>query len=239
MGKLILGLVIVIIILIVIVIIRNRKANSVEASNDFVLLSSPSTSTKYLPTVPVNWLEDLEEKYKTQEYNIYDNLYTAICKKLSDSLFNNIEAFKKGEISHGEILNAMTKEQRIFLTVVNFDGQVNNGGVYQFLFNFSHLSEIALESFKIIGIDQLASDYEKVLQEFIKKFDSIQVFYNQFQDTSKKWEERWDAFNKGYVELPSAKIIEKYFYEEQFMQEYQTKIVDFVKKNKSKLLLEE
>lgn len=237
MSKLIIGLVVVIIILIVIGI-RNKKANSIQTSNNFVLLSSPHTSTKYLPTVPVNWLENVLEKYKSEEYKMFDNAYTTISKKLSDKIVD-IDSYKTGEITHAQLLNMMTKEQRIFFTLITFDGQVNNGGVYQFLFNFSHLSEIALESFKIIGADQLSTDYEKVLKEFEKKFDSIQVFYNQFQDTSKKWEERWDAFNKGYTELPSAKIIEKYFYEEKFMQEYQTKIVDFVKKNKSKLMIEE
>lgn len=237
MSKLIIGLIVVIIILIVIGI-RNKKTNSIQTSNDFVLLSSPHTSTKYLPTVPVNWLENVLEKYKNEEYKMYDNAYTTISKKFSDTVFD-IDSYKTGEITHAQLLNMMTKEQRIFFTLTTFDGQVNNGGVYQFLFNFSHLSEIALESFKIIGTEQLATDYEKVLEEFEHKFDSIQVFYNQFQDTSKKWEERWDAFNKGYNELSSTKIIEQYFFEEKFIKEYQAKVVDFVKKNKSRLMIEE
>lgn len=236
--KLIIGLVIVVIAFIIIGI-KNKKASVVTDPVEFVQLSSSQSSSKHLPHVPVNWIEVIEEKYTKQSYDKYNNVHYELSKILCNEVYDRSELFKQGKISHTELLNEMTKEQRIYQTLVNFEGQVNNGGVYQFLFNYPELSIIALEAFKIMGAAKLAKDYEQVLHEYFGKFDTVQDLYTKFQDNSKDWNKRWNAFAEGYKELPSAAMIEEYFYKEDFSKDYQAKIIAFVKQNRKQLMIEE
>ncbi len=238
MIKMIIGLVILVIVFIIIGI-KNKKTDLVANPVEFVQLSSTQSSNKHLPKVSVGWMEELEEKYINQTDNKYDNIYYALSIKLCNEVYDRADLYRQGKMSHTALLHEMTKEQRIYQTLVNFEGQVNNGGVYQFLFNYPELSFIALEAFQIIGADQLAKDYEKVLQEYFGKFNTIQDLYTKFQDNSKEWDKRWNAFAEGYKQLPTAAIIETYFFKEDFSKDYQTKTVAFVKQNRQQLLIEE
>lgn len=238
MIKLIIGLVLVVIAFIIIGI-KNKKNTLIKAPVNFIQLSSAQSSSKHLPVVPMKWIEELDEKYTKQPYDKYDNLHGALSTKLCNGVYDSAELFKQGKISHTELLNEMTKEQRIYQTLVNFEGQVYNGGVYQFLFNYPELSIIALDAFKIIGAEKLSKDYEKVLHEYMGKFNTVQDLYAKFQNNSKDWDKRWNAFTDGYKELPTAAIIETYFYKEDFIKDYQTKVVAFVKQNRKQLMIEE
>jgi len=238
MVKLIIALIIVVIALIIIGI-KNKKADHINAPIEFVQLSSAQSSNKYLPKVSVKWMEELEEKYSKLPYNKYDNIHYAFAIKLCNEVYDSSELYRQGKMSHATLLNEMTKEQRIYQTLINFEGQVNNGGVYQFLFNYPELSIIALDAFQTIGADKLAKDYENVLHEYFGKFNTVQDLYVKFQDNSKEWDKRWNAFAEGYKELPTAAVIETYFYTEDFIKDYQTKTVSFVKQHRRQLMIEE
>lgn len=238
MVKLIIGLAIVIVVFIIIGI-KNKKNELVQTPVEFVQLSSVQSSNKHLPKVPVRWIEELEKKYANQPYNKYDDLHYALSIKLCNEAYDSAELYRQGKMSHTTLLNEMTREQRIYQTLLNFEGQVNNGGVYQFLFNYPELSIIALDAFQIIGADTLAKDYEKVLHEYFGKFNTVQDLYTRFQDNAKEWDKRWNAFSEGYKELPTAAIIERYFYKEDFIKDYHAKMVAFVKQNRSQLMIEE
>ncbi len=211
---------------------RNRAKIYDKAPTDFVLLESSTESMDYLPTVEKNWLSEIELKYSNKEWESYPNEHT----DQSEQLCNKVYKPWKGEISHSEFLNKLTKEQRMYFALINFEAQTNNGGVYQFLFNYPELTIITLEAIKQAKCENLADDYENVLNEFFGKFDTIQELNKQFQDDNKKWDKRWDSFVEGYKELPSADKIEEYFYSDEYQKEYQSKIVQFVKDNTKGLM---
>ena len=77
---------------------------------------------------------------------------------------------------------------------------------------------------------------KKVLQEYFGKFETIQELNKQFQDDSKKWNKRWNSFAEGYKELESTFEIENYFYDEDYVKEFQAKMVEFVKSNRNGLM---
>lgn len=227
----------IILIIIVLIIIgffgfRNKSKVYEKAPNDFVMLESKTESNDYLPIVNKNWLKEIESKYVGKKWESYPNEYT----DQSEKLCNDVYKPWKGEITHSEFLNKMTKEQRMYFALINFESQTNNGGVYQFLFNNSKLSLVTLEAMKVAKMNKLANDYKKVLHEYFGKFETIKELNKQFQDNSKKWDKRWNSFAKGYKELASTFEIENYFYEEEYVKKFQLKMVEFVRENRKGLM---
>ncbi len=199
----------------------------------FVRLESQTESTKHLPLLPENWISEIEQKWNGKEWGIYDNEHYDICEKICNEVYSTNKYWEKNQ-THADFLNELTKEQRIYFTLINFESQVNNGGVYQFLFNNPDLPIIALEGMKEIGMSKLAKDYEIVLKEYFGNFSTIQDLYLKFQNDKSDWNKRAQAFADGYKELPSAEKIEDYFYEESFVKSYQQDLTKYVKANRIK-----
>jgi hypothetical protein len=232
---------IILMILLVIIVIgffwwknKSKKTNQIEAPTEFVMLESKTETTLYIPILEKNWINETHLKYQNKEFVTYPNEYTNLSEKLCNDVYSKSKYWEKNK-SHSSFLNELTKEQRIYFCLINFEAQVNNGGVYQFLFNYPELSIIALESMKVTKMDKLAKDYEIVLNEYFGKFKTIQELNARFQNNKSDWDERWNSFTEGYKELKSAEIIEDYFYNEKFVEEYQMKMNVFVKLNNEKL----
>ncbi|NBB88557.1 MAG: DUF4375 domain-containing protein [Bacteroidetes bacterium] len=198
-----------------------------KAPTDFLVLESDTESTDYLPIVEKNWLDETELKYSNKEWHRYRNEHSEQAKKLCNEVY---DAWK-GEVAHSEFLNKLTKEQRMYFALINFEAQTNNGGVYQFLFNYPELAIVTLEAMKAAELGKLTDDYEKVLNEFFGKFGTIQELKKRFAEENRTWDKRWDSFIEGYKELPTAEKIKGYFYNKDYQKEYQSKIVQFVKDN--------
>ncbi len=212
--------------------LRSKFSVSQKAPSQFVILDSEHSTSDHLPIVSGNFLEEIELKYSDKEWKRYPNEYTDLMEKLYDDVYSPW----RGEVSHAEFLSEMTNEQKLYFALINFEGQTNNGGVYQFLFNMPELSIITLEAMKAANLEKLAADYEVVLQEFFGKFETIQDLKSKFQQNNKSWDKRWSSFAEGYQELESTSIIESYFFSEDYKKEFQGKVIQFIKENKSGLM---
>ncbi len=208
----------------------NNKAQKQNTIN-FLELEEKKSTENFLPVLNSSFIEKIEQKYAGEEYKQYPNVYSDLIEKLCNDVYDKMD---KNE-NHSEFLRQLTKEQRVLFTLVNFEAQVNNGGVYQFLFNYPELSIIALESMEEAKMAKLAADYRKVLEEFFGKFKTMQELNNKFQDQSSNWEKRWNSFVDGYKELKSTEIIESYFYNEDFVKQFQNDMINYIKANKLKL----
>lgn len=231
------GIIIIILVIILVFgffVLRNKSNNTENSTTEFVRLHSQSESTRHLPLLSDNWISEIEQKWNDKEWGIYDNEHYDICEKICNDIYSTNKYWEKNQ-THADFLNELTKEQRIYFTLISFESQVNNGGVYQFLFNYPELSILALEGMQETGMEKLATDYEIVLNEYFGKFDTIQDLYSKFQNNKSDWNKRFTAFAEGYKELPSAEKIEDYFYEESFVKTYQQDLTKYVKSNRNKL----
>ncbi len=216
-------------------LLMNCKNKTIEvAPSEFVNVESSSQSVKYLPLVSENFITDLEKKYSGEKHESYPNIYTELSEKLCNDVYSKSKYWEKNQ-THFDFLNELTKEQRIYFTLINFESQVNNGGVYQFLFNQPELSIIALEAMEKVGMKKLATDYKTVLNEYFFKFDNIKELRSKFKKTDTNWNEKWNSFANGYKEIKSAEVIESYFYKEEFVKDFQKQMNNFVYKNKNGL----
>ncbi len=187
-----------------------------------------------MPILSKDIFTHLEKNYENIDTISDTNPYTDITDSICNSVYSNNKCWEQ-DLTHTEFLNKLTKEQRIYFSLVNFESQVNNGCVYQFLFNYPELSLIALDAMKILKMERLSKDYSNVLNEYFGKFKDIQELKARFNNANSDWDKRWNAFADGYKELKTAKVIDDYFYDKGFKQEFQNDMYNFAKNNERKL----
>lgn len=215
-------------------IFQKRKINS-KSPKQFVMLDYQKSKTEMLPSVPKDWMDQLNEKYDQKEYDEYDNKHYGFSDKISNQIYSDYKYWEKGE-SHYEFLSQLHDTQKMYFALINFEGQVNNGGVYQFLFNQTENSIIVLEAMKKAKLTELAKDFEIVLNQFFGKFETIEELKNKFQNKNSNWEKRWNSFVKGYEEIPHAEVIEDYFYDIKYKKKFHQKMIQFVIDNQDELM---
>lgn len=197
---------------------------------NFVRIESLNSSERYLPEISSQYLIELSHKYSDLPFNQFQNEYTDLCMKLSNDVYSMNKYWEKN-MTHGEFLNMLTKEQRILFGLINFESQVNNGGIYQFLFNELELSILVLESLEILKFNKLSEDYKAVLKDYFFNFETIEEIQKKFLESSYDWNERWNSFVEGYKIIKNVDFIESYFYETDFIEEFQNRIKEFIKSN--------
>ena len=111
-----------------------KKDNESKAPNQFVTLDNDETKIEMLPIVSAGWVDEINKKYESKEYDKYDNRHFAFSDKLCNQVYSEYKYWEKGE-SHFDFLSKLHDTQKMYFAIINFEGQTNNGGVYQFLFN--------------------------------------------------------------------------------------------------------
>ncbi len=201
---------------------------------NFVRIKSKDSSENFLPQISNQYLKEISQKYNALPFNQFQNEYTDLCTKLSNDVYSKNKYWEKN-MTHGEFLNKLTNQQRILFGLINFESQVNNGGIYQFLFNEIELSILVLESLENLKIDKLCKDYKAVLSKYFFNFKTIEELQETFLNSKYDWEERWDSFAEGYKVIKNVDLIESYFYEVEFIEKFQNRIKEFIKSNLSGL----
>lgn len=182
------------------------------------------TELVYAPAYNNEWFDGLDEKYSWDKFSPYDNRFWEYMYQLFDTLPGI--AGKTG--SDRIFFTNLTRGQKMFYSLLVFNGEVDNGGVYQFFFNRPEFSFAVLETFEELKLNKLKSDYEKCLNEFIGTKDSYSIRKQLFNDTNKDWSKRWKSFTDGYETVQSGKIIEDYYYNDGFKKELYKTFVDYV-----------
>ena len=233
--KIALGVGLVIIIAIVILIIsKNKSPNSIQSSqntqsNLFSLNDGNQDELIFKVELSQTWLDSLNNKYTWDKFNEYDNKMWEYMYNIFDKTVEESNA-KTNE----ELWSKFNRHQKLFWTFLAFNGDTDNGGVYQFIFNRPQFIFAVEEMFKELGLNQLHKDYTKILEELAGKQGKILELKSQFNDQSKTWNKRWDSFAQGYKELKSTETIENYYYSNESRVIVHQKVADYIEKNLSK-----
>jgi hypothetical protein len=186
------------------------------------------TELNFAPAYNKQWFDELDRKYSWDNFGAYDNRFW----EYMYNLFDTLPALAKGQTKSDEdFFNKLTRGQKVFYAVLVFGGDTDNGGVYQFFFNRPEFCFAALEAFKELKLDTLAKDYENCLNEFVGSADSYGKRKEVFNDPKNSWEKKAKSFQEGYSDIKSAKVIEDYFYKEEFKKQYYKTVVEYIDKN--------
>ncbi|NER15114.1 DUF4375 domain-containing protein [Leptobacterium flavescens] len=210
-----------------------RKNSNSEQSEESKLPSklyslNDGNQNELLVSIKVSqeWLESIKTKYDWNEFDEYDNRMWEYMYKLFD------ETIEQSEIeSYDELWSKLTHQQKLFWVFLSFNGDTNNGGVYQFLFNRPEFIIATAEAWEELGIEELETDYNAVLTELTGKISKIGELKSVFNDESKSWNKRWNSFADGYKELKSTEKIEDYYYDKEFKKIVHKKVADYIERN--------
>lgn len=228
------------IIVVVICLFLYRQYSRKKAKNKISFLSELETPTVffsinegnqteliYAPEVKKEWFEELKNKYSWDNFDDYDNIFWEYMYQLFDTLPDIAD---KAE-NDTAFFNNLNRAQKVFYSLLVFNGDTDNGGVTQFFFNKPEFAFAVLETFEALKMTKLKNDYEKCLNEFIGTNNSYAKRKEIFNNSNLNWENRWKAFTDGYDDIQSANAIEEYYYNSEFRKELYKKFVDYADKN--------
>lgn len=229
--KIIIGIIIAIGLLFV--YLNKKKQNPTESTSDntkpttFYSLNDGNQSELLISMeIPQTWLDSTKTKYDWNEFDEYDNRMWEYMYKFFDETIE-----KSGIKSYEELWSKLTRQQKVFWAFLSFNGDTDNGGVYQFIFNRPEFIIATAEAWEELEIDKLKTDYNAVLTELTGKSAKIGELNSVFNDESKSWNKRWDSFADGYRELKSTEKIEDYYYDEEFKKLVHKKVADYIELN--------
>lgn len=188
---------------------------------------APQKSLVLAPTVPANWLVEVEESFPWKDSDEYHN---RVYERYMYTL--NYDLVKRSRIRREETLWAkLTRPQRVFRTFLAFDGEIHNGGMYQFSFNRPGYVVAALETLHELGATELAKDYQTALKELANRADQFVARFRQSADEALSQAQRWDVFAGGYDEFTAGKAIEEYYFKPKFSVALLKQVAEYVEEN--------
>lgn len=229
--KIIIGIIIVFGLLLV--FLNRKKQNPIESKSEnfkpiefFSLNDGNQKDLIVSGEITQKWLDSIKTKYEWENFDEYDNRTWEYMSELFDKV-----VYKYVEEELSVLWNKLNREQKIFWTFLAFNGDTDNGGVYQFIFNRPEFIFAVAETFDELEMSELKTDYEDVLKELSGKSAKISELKTIFNDESKDWNKRWKSFSDGYKELKSTEIIEEYYYNTEFKKKLYKKVADLIENN--------
>lgn len=195
----------------------------------YTLKDSNSRRRKVLATVSGAELDELQKSHRDGALSARD-LFGEYRRLVINRL---IEANPEG-VSWSEL----TKPQKILQALGIFIDQTNNGGVWQFLFNYPEYSFAAGQAMDETGNSVLSQRYYTVFEEFAATLEDgrYEALTAVWDDESRDFEERWNTFKSGEAQVPAAAGVQKLFFEEDFQNRFYRELNKYVQRNMGALL---
>ncbi|MBN8826566.1 MULTISPECIES: DUF4375 domain-containing protein [unclassified Spirosoma] len=162
--------------------------------------------------------------------NSYDSIGNAI-NEYTELLFDNMAKEHRGEERSHEFWLELTRGQKVFWTYLVFEGEVDNGGLFQFMHNSPEHLYAARQMMVELKQERLLTDYNIFLKEVEEK--RTQLRWNTWRSNNPFYsqQKRLQAFSEGYKILKTPEIIEAYFYEDDFKGQWRKAMCDYIKRN--------
>jgi len=185
------------------------------------------TELKYSSKISRQTLKAVQSKYSWEDdYSPFDNLSTAYNEMFIDSLF---ELARQSGDEDEVFFNKLTKPQKVMHVLSAFEGQVENGGIFQFFWNIPHFHMAVLQALDEIRAEDLKRKYNQVLEEFVPHFDMIEQLREQAAIDD--FEASVDLYNQGREKLIHTKWFDTEFYDKANQKQFHQRICTYVEKN--------
>ena len=176
--------------------------------------------------IPHEWFNDTKMKYPWSGFIEYDNRLLEYMYKLFDETTQDC-----GFPVDSDLWRALNKSQKVFWSFLVFNGEMDDGGMHNFLFRKPEFMFCVDEMFSEIGCDQLQKDYKNVIQELAGSQASMKEIMLSFNEEGESYEQRWNAYAQGQFDLQSSRIIERYYYAPAFKKRIYKKMSNYIEAN--------
>ncbi len=203
---------------------KSRKKKPTEkVGYPFLLKEGNQSERRCLPQVTLDQLVEIQANHLWSSFNEYDNRVHEYSTLLLEP------ALKQAKVKRlATLWGKLNRPQKVFFTFQQFTGEVDNGGVWQFLFNDPELALAALEMLTELKLTRLKNDFKKILEEVVGKGNTLVKLRKRFEDKKLTSAKRWAAFAEGYGEFETTVQIEKYFYTEGFKKLHYKSMSDYI-----------
>lgn len=189
-------------------------------------------------------LDTLKSKYDRETFSSYDNLRTELISILLDPLMGR--AYRNG-IDETTLFKQLTKQQKVIYALNAFEGQVNNGGIFQFFWNIPDFSFAVEQSIEAINFKDLLDNFIKVKKEFDEKASKINQLMQKDLFNSLKYRVKqfflkligknniglrrtgFEHFIEGNSEMKNTEWFNDYFYQKE--KEFHFKLASYILDN--------
>jgi len=206
---------------------KEEKDNGSDRISFFFLDEGNQDKLIVASSKSMDWVEEIKSKYDWDNFDQYDNRMWEYMYKLFDEPVQQYGEKNPESTSH-DLWKELTRAQKVFWAFLAFNGDTDNGGVYQFFFNRPEFAFAVSEIWEELDMKQLQEDYQSVLKELFGKKLNLGERRMAFNDESVDWDKRWKAFSDGYKELKSTEKIEDYYYSKEFKKELYKRVADYI-----------
>ena len=146
----------------------------------------------YCAEIERSWINNLNKKYDWANFNQFDNKLWEYVYKFFDDVIASCSA-----LSNQDLWMNLNRPQKVFWSFLAFGGDTDNGGVFQFLVNRQRYTLSVLEAWEELGLLQLRTDYEAVLEEILETPETLNKAIGGLNAEDQEWEKRYQAFVDG------------------------------------------
>lgn len=130
--------------------------------------------------------------------------------------FDSLTKHHRGQERSHKFWKELTRGQKVFWSYLALEGEIDNGGLFQFLHNCPEHLFSARQVMVELKQTQLLADYDTFLNEVEEKKWKIRWNIWQSNNPFSSQKKQLEAFSSGYKIMESPQKIEGYFYNDDF-----------------------
>jgi len=178
-------------------------------------------------TISKQQLENIQTTYQWESYDEYDNRVT----EYMELLFDNLTQKHKRKENSNLFWKELTRGQKIFWSFLAFSGEVNNGGVNQFLHNKGEHLNAVRQVMVELNQTELLKLYDNFLAELKKNSLKMNWYLSLSQTTILSKNQRHRAYLKSLELLDSPEELNDYFYSDECRLQWDKAMSDYIESN--------
>src|SRR5262245_45396685 len=169
-------------------------------------------------------------------------LVDAYCDKLLHTNANLLRLFEHHREGYEDpaLWRMLTNGQKVLISLTSLDGQVNNGGIAQFFWNYPNLVFDARDGLAELGAGRLLELYDECLEKLIgRKEDWLELRRKCYRIPDKP---DWESFAESYNIVDGNRFDKAYYgrwnENDGLGRALLQQIVDYIKANRSEYVVD-
>ena len=180
------------------------------------------------PNKTKDWVELTKKNFSWEKYDQEDSRLDEYMEFLFDELPTLGGAAEDDE----EFWNQLTRGQKMFYSFLVFEGAVEIGGIFQFIWERPDHIYSFEEVLSHLNIQPLLDDYSVFIDRYEDVADELEELYNGINYNNKKWEQQYnEAYDKGLAIFGEEFELGEYYYDDEFKKMMHKAMCDYIENN--------
>lgn len=172
-------------------------------------------------------IADIQSSYNWDNYRWNENRIT----EYMDVFFDNLTKHHRGQERSHRFWKELTRGQKVFWSYLALEGEIDNGGLFQFLHNHPEHLFSARQVMVELKQTKLLADYDIFLNEVEEKKWKIRWNIWQSNNPFSSQDKQIKAFSRGYKIMESPKKIEEYFCTDDFKKTWHMAMSGYIEEH--------